>query len=824
MPQESQLAHRVLSSLDIPYITNASPSSTDPRFIAGSQNVLTSINGYLERRPGFSQFVEPTPTTFNNLSRLFTWENFAGQFFVMACDINASGFAVVYKMQVGVDASFVSIYTEPSASGVPFDFVFSNNTVYFSNGSQAQKWDAVNGISNWGIAPYVQTTTQALYAGTGADGGGAHVWTNPGNIVGAPNAAYATNVNSKNSGSFLRNVPNELKATNYSFTTAATATVSGIQVVATGHITTNSGGMISPGLYAQLLINGSPAGSVKSIAFSSTGDINVTFGGSTDLWGLSNVGGAVTTTTTFGVQFTFDTLSISIPLNAAWNVTVSLDAAQITVFSSGPPTVALAAGPPNLTATVGYQYVVCYGNSRTGHIGSPSPPSSLVKPTNQFMQITVQASTDPQVNQIHIYRTTDSASGLGGQSYFEIPGSPVNNANQTVNDGAADTQLATTSIAPTPTFNDPVFNIPSPGPGAPAGGFRGMAYYSGRIWGFTGNKVWFTGLEEITVGVPEECIPSGIAGNYWSFDQPVQGLGVAGSGANQVLAIFTGGRIYVISGNTLDTFVRTQVSNRRGTRNLTTISTLGGMIAWFDSAEQMWASDGTNLNEVSPMIRPDLASLNPATCSTTFHTAGRFHWMVFSTGTNLYLYDVDQDQWMPPWTFSAKYIYSGETSPGNYVLMASTGTQAVQMNPAMTAGTFNDVGATYQPILKLGLLSVVPDYGTRFSYIGVGSYNEPTRTGYPAMFQVTNNGTALADILIATDENPATAAYTSIATNAQDTAITYNRVNGTSMKQWVFPTIQPAARWVGMQVDLANADQVDQVYEIFMAYKSLGGR
>src|SRR5215472_12059666 len=98
MPQESQLAHRVLSSLDIPYITNASPSSTDPRFIAGSQNVLTSINGYLERRPGFSQFVEPTPTTFNNLSRLFTWENFAGQFFVMACDINASGFAVVYKM------------------------------------------------------------------------------------------------------------------------------------------------------------------------------------------------------------------------------------------------------------------------------------------------------------------------------------------------------------------------------------------------------------------------------------------------------------------------------------------------------------------------------------------------------------------------------------------------------------------------------------------------------------------------------------------------------------------------------------------------------
>ena len=92
-------------------------------------------------------------------------------------------------------------------------------------------------------------------------------------------------------------------------------------------------------------------------------------------------------------------------------------------------------------------------------------------------------------------------------------------------------------------------------------------------------------------------------------------------------------------------------------------------------------------------------------------------------------------------------------------------------------------------------MSVIPDYGTRFSYIGTGSYNEPTRTGYPVTFQVTNNGKALKDFLICADENTNSATYTSIVANLQDTATVYNRVNGTSMQQQVYPTTAPAARW-----------------------------
>src|SRR5579864_3846771 len=103
MPAESQLAHRVFRDPAFPYISNTSPLTTDPYFASGSSDILTSIANYAQRRPGFSDSVETTPTTFVNLQRLFTWDRFDGKFFIMACDILANGKAVVYKYQVGMD-------------------------------------------------------------------------------------------------------------------------------------------------------------------------------------------------------------------------------------------------------------------------------------------------------------------------------------------------------------------------------------------------------------------------------------------------------------------------------------------------------------------------------------------------------------------------------------------------------------------------------------------------------------------------------------------------------------------------------------------------
>jgi hypothetical protein len=548
-----------------------------------------------------------------------------------------------------------------------------------------------------------------------------------------------------------------------------------------------------------LLKNGALASSTRSTAYPSSNSF-VTLGGQSDLWGITWTANDINQTG-FGVVVPIYVLS-----GGTGSQTQNIDFIRVTIYSLGGPTVAVSGTAGSMTAAAGYAYVFCYGNSKTGHISSPSPVSvNTATFTNKLnVAVTLTASTDAQVNQIRLFRTTDG----GGGTYFELPNSPFPNTSGNVLDTASDSSLQVGSIAPTPTFNDPPTPLQAP------------VYFAGRFWGFAGNKVYFSGLEEINQGVPEESFPSGTAGNFWSFDQPVNALSVAGIGANQMLGILCGGRVYGITGNTLDTFRRFIISTRRGCRNLTCASSLGGMVAWLDSSSMIFGTDGNSVEELSTLIRPDLTGLVPANCSLTFHTAGRFHWLVLSTGTKLYVYDVDQDQWMPPWTFAAKYIFSGETSPGNYVLMASNGTKALQLNPT----AFNDNGSTYSPVMKMSLLSVIPDYGSRFSYIGMGSYNETSRTGYPTIFQVTNNGKALKDFLICADEDPTQATYTSIVNNLQDTAVTFNRVNGTFLQQQVFPTTAPAARWIGMQVVLANLDQTDKIYEMWFAYKPLGGR
>lgn len=873
MPQESQIAHRVISNTALPYISNVSPSNTDPHYVSGSADILTSINGYAERRPGFATNVETTPTVFNNLQRLFTWDRFDGTFIKMACDINASGFAQVFKLVVGIDNSFVSIFTD--TSNVPFDFVVSNNTLYFSNGNVAKKWDPVNGVSNWGIAiGSVNNATGPDNAGAGISTGSGVIWTNPNNVT--SNVSLAQTVFSFSSPG--TQVSQQLQGTTFGFSIPATSTINGIQVAfsLTQTVGGAGGGAFNP-VSVQLLKGGNPTGTAKTINGVVNGTTTITLGGAGDLWGSTFTYSDINQSN-FGFQVVGSATQITA---GSATYTEQTNTWQVTVFGTGGPSVAVSSSAGSMTATAGYTYVFCYGNSASGHISSPTPvsPTTGTFTSKANVQVSLTASTDPQVNQIRPFRTTDG----GGGTYFELPvsnfpnigwtftsvanaaagstvytGTPTggsgfassvgqsflvagftNSANNgtfpctaatattvtlTNASGVAETHAATGtlvaldsstdanlqigSIAPTPTFND------SPTP------IQGIVYFSGRIWGFTGNKVWFSGLEEINQGVPEESFPSGIAGNFWTFDQPVQGLGIAGGVDNQVLAIFCGGRVYGISGNTLDTFRRFLVSSRRGARNRTCISMLGGMCAWLDSANQVWASDGSTVQELSIPIRPDLTGITQANCSMTFHTAGRFHWLMLSTGSKLFVYDVDNDQWMPPWNFSAQYLFSGEISPGNYVLMAATATKALQMSTS----AFNDNGTTYAPVVRTSLFSVVPDFGSRFSYIAAGAYNEPTRTGVPWVIQVTNNAQTLTDVSFCQDDDPTKAIFKSITTNLQDTATTYNRQNGTFLTQQVYPTTSPSSRWIGLKITLENVDQADNLYEYVLGYKSLGGR
>ena len=804
MPQEQQLAHRNVSSTALPYISNQSPTVTDPCFIQGSTDLLTNVIGYCQRRFGFATTLEATATVFNNIQRIFPWEDNSGNFYVMVNDLNASGFSQVYKMQLGLDAAFVSIYTDTTANA--FDFVVSNDTLYFGNGVAMKKWKTTLNptLQNWGIAVGSINSSASGYAGTAVDAGGSgSIWNNPTNFQGAPDSVYTTSTYTAAAGGGT-GFTNVLRGTAYGFGITGGSTITGVTVKITGLISNVTGNIGR--LY--LAYNGWSIGT--SHTFTLTGSSNTfTLGSNSDQWGT-----ALTTTivndASFGVQ-----LSVSSTNNTGSPITptVSFDSCQIIVsyFGAGGPPVSVSGSAGTMSATQGYEYVYCYYNSTTGHISSPTPVSAStgIFTSKLNVSVTLTASTDPQVTNIKVFRTTDSApTGSTGGTFFELPTSPYPNTSGPITDNATDITLNAFSVAPIPTFNDP------PPPAA------GCVYFSGRIWMFTGNKVWFTGLEEILSGVPEECVPSGTAGNYWSFDQPVQGLGVCGTNTNQTLLIFCGGRVYGITGNTLDTFERFLISNRRGCRNRKTITMMGGICAWLDSAGQVWAANGSSMYEVSKDIRPDLAGINQQACSMSFHSAGAFHWLVLGTANNTFVFDVDTEQWMPPWSCKPTYLWSGETSPGNYVLLGAVNQRVAQLSTT----AHNDLGTTYQPTGKTNLFALVPDFGRRFSYIAAGIYDEPSRTGYPDTIQFDTNYFPLSDVAILTDEDPSLGVYTSIFLNKVLPDIAFNRKGGQFLLQNVFRLTGPSARWISVQFTGTNEDNALKVYGWYVAYKGLGGR
>lgn len=149
------LKHRTVANMALPYITNASPIAGSPRFVAGS-NVMTSIKGYAERRPGFPTYTSDNYAS-DKIRRFFTWNTWAGVFFVMMCEVESAA-TKVYKLKVGTDATFVLIHTD-ATSTEPFDFAVAANHVFFCNGTDMKKYDGTT-VTNWGItAPAAAVST-----------------------------------------------------------------------------------------------------------------------------------------------------------------------------------------------------------------------------------------------------------------------------------------------------------------------------------------------------------------------------------------------------------------------------------------------------------------------------------------------------------------------------------------------------------------------------------------------------------------------------------------------------------------------------------------
>ena len=569
-----------------------------------------------------------------------------------------------------------SIFTKAISAGQA-NFLGIGQTLYFGDGVEQMVWQ--NGtIRNWGISigPFSNSVGPNI-AGAGAsvpNFGGAIAWTNPGHVTSA--SLYATVSLTTTSG--IPQLSQYLEATTFGFSLALAEIITGIQVTLDAFSTNGES------VQCQLLINGSPAG-FPIIVPTTTSVTTLTFGGSSTLWGLSPKPNDINQTT-FGV-------AISAIHNGSGTSAFSVRNVNITIFGTGGPTVATTTG--SLSPTTGYQYVVAYGNSSSADVSNATPPSALIKPVAQGVLITLVASTDPQVNQIWVFRTAD-----GGSTFLNIPTSPYPNTSGNVTDNAPDSQLNILQQAAVILQNSP-----------PPAGALDPILYLGLVWVHVGNAVYFTRVASAVVGNTYEDFPPG---NVFTFPETV----IRKIPINAGLLVFTTSNIYIISGQNTSNSILFSGPFLAGYGILSwNCVWLDGSIIYFFTADHrlIRLDPSSGVEDLGFPIGDQLASFNPANAYVTYHS---------STSNDAALYIGDGSTgWFrcnpnqapdgqitgPVWSPKAnivggcKALVGMETSPGvHQLMMGGTGNAQPVLVRDSTYTTFTDNGTAYPANFQIG--------------------------------------------------------------------------------------------------------------------------
>jgi hypothetical protein len=400
----------------------------------------------------------------------------------------------------------------------------------------------------------------------------------------------------------------------------------------------------------------------------------------------------------------------------------------------------------------GWYYLTTAYRSIDAHESSPLEVSACTgSVSNKQIDITwLSADYDSEADYVRIYRTTDGGSTNPIQMALVAQ---VLKSALTYADTKTDAQLSATTFAPPLYRNDP----------PPAA--KGFAKYAGRIYMFANDTVYFTGREEISNGVPFDCVPGGLDGNYARFDGEITGVAPRASG----IAVFLARKIWALDGATLDTMYPYLLLDRRGAHTRTNIISLGNTVIWFDSAKQVWM-DG---EEIGKDIRPDLEALDPNNVSIAVHLSGQYHWLLVcdSASGQLWTYDLDTQQWMPPRSCGAEYVYSMNTTDSSIdLLIARNGTRVLKMTPA----TFTDDGTSYNSNIVTTLFDMAPAANPDFN-------------GWCRSLGIESNATQPSAGYVLVDDDPDFATFSTALT--QNTETNFLRKTGTYIResQWMAP-------------------------------------
>ncbi len=472
----------------------------------------------------------------------------------------------------------------------------------------------------------------------------------------------------------------DLVFSNFGFTIPPTATILGVTVSSVLVSQASTTGVLSK---VALWYAGAQIGTMKTpnTPFTTTLTIQP-YGSSTDNWGAV-LTPAIVNNPSFGFAEAVN-LPDTTRLFIGQDFKVRVDYAYP---SSG---ITLTASAHGITAQTGY----IYGQTFTSIYGHESSMSALSTSTGVFtdlaVQVNVLSSADLQVNGINLYRTPDG--GDADPAAMRLVAS-LPNLDASYTDTTIDIFLGS-QTGPALYVNDP----PQP--------LNGFVWSNGRIWGMNGAKTWFTGNEEITNGIPAECMSDAINGNFYAWPSQVGGMAVTSNGVN----IGLDEQFWQVSGDTLSTFRKSKLLQGGGVRAAINIISVGDNVLWIDTAKQGWSSSDGEFGE---NIRPDLAALTLSQAFIGFHKSKLFNWIYILDAVRsiLYVYNLDLNQWNTPWQFGAHMtaITSGEMTEGNIDLIASFDDGHVMyLNP----DGFVDDGVQYGDTLVANLLAIVPGRGS----------------------------------------------------------------------------------------------------------------
>ena len=320
------------------------------------------------------------------------------------------------------------------------------------------------------------------------------------------------------------------------------------------------------------------------------------------------------------------------------------------------PALSFEAG--TLTLLQGRQYAYSWVSKWTDasgtqriHVGPPSPISGSTGP--QLDEVVVlgdlQVSADPQVTHLWIWATNDTPANTTSALVFLAE---IANGTTTYGDDLPDSSLDTTRLIPYENF------------APPAGGV--LSEYQQRviIGGIAGKAdlVQMTGLEEISLGIPQETAPSDCYFNVPGGIKAVSGL----VPFNELLMVSTETYWWPISGSSAETFQEGDIVFSPGMVGPDAFCVTPMWLAWLGRDKKLWAwngssdpievswkigrSDGSSMLSMESMTDAQLA-----TAQLRWFSFGRYNlvMVLVSTQNNAYF------DWCQTWDVS---ILSGPQS------------------------------------------------------------------------------------------------------------------------------------------------------------------